>query len=397
MEAFSVPKSYNRWAGFFIAFLIVVIIIFTSKHLVEKLRMEEKDNVEIYAKALELINNSDLEISPKAYSFVFDIITSNHFIPVVVVDKSKTLVVESRNVPDFELNKENLPNTLRRMQSIYKPIAIEGGKYVYYENSDVLEQLKLYPLILVFILILIGIYSYWYFCSLNSSEQNCLWAAMAKETAHQIGTPLTSLIAWLELMKTENNGSFVILEELEKDIERLKQIADRFSKLGSKIEFSWEDIVSITKQNCEYLQDRISKNIQINFQSSSESIRLPLNKTLYSWVIDNIVKNSAFAVERKSMQSSMDKTFQKDSINVRIKDKKNVVEINISDTGCGLSPRMFKKIFHTGFSTKKRGWGLGLSLAKRIVERSHKGKIFVVGSERNKGTTIAILLRKSLS
>lgn len=394
MEAFSIPKSYNRWAGFFIAFLIVVIIIFTSKHLVEKLRMEEKENVQIYAKALDLFTNSDIDTLPKAHSFVFDIIISNHFIPVVVVDKNKNLLL-SRNIPSFKVNRENLSKTLHRMQSLYKPIAIEGDRYVYYEHSAFLEQLKFYPIILIFILILISIYSYWYFCSLKSSEQNCLWAAMAKETAHQIGTPLTSLIAWIELLKIENTDPSVV-QELEKDTERLKQIAERFSKLGSKTELSLEDIVSITRQNCEYLQGRISKSIQINFQSSGEPILLPINKILYSWVIDNLIKNSAFAIEKKWTQFS-DRTYEKDNINVNIKETKHTIGISIIDTGCGIAPRLFKKIFHTGFSTKKRGWGLGLSLAKRIIEKSHKGKIFVMRSEKNKGTTIKILLRKNIS
>ncbi|WP_103326591.1 sensor histidine kinase [Bacteroidetes bacterium endosymbiont of Geopemphigus sp.] len=394
MEAFSIPKSYNRWAGFFIAFLIVVIIIFTSKHLVEKLRMEEKENVKIYARALELFINSDTDMLPKAHSFVFDIIISNHFIPVVVVDKNKNLML-SRNIPSFKVNRKNLPKTLHRMQSLYKPIAIEGDRYVYYEHSAFLEQLKLYPAILIFILILISIYSYWYLCSLKSSEQNCLWAAMAKETAHQIGTPLTSLIAWIELLKIENTDPLVI-QELEKDTERLKQIAERFSKLGSKTEFSLEDIVSITRQNCEYLQGRISKSIQINFQSSSESILLPINKILYSWVIDNLIKNSAFAIEKKWIQL-LTSPYGKENISVRIKENKNTVDISITDTGCGIPPWLFKKIFYTGFSTKKRGWGLGLSLAKRIIKKSHKGKIFVMHSERNKGTTIKISLRKNLA
>src|SRR5690606_2538234 len=211
--------------------------------------------------------------------------------------------------------------------------------------------------------------------------QSFLWAGMAKETAHQIGTPLSSLLGWVEILKMEEMDQEPVLE-IEKDIYRLNQITERFSKIGSLPELQPANLIEVTEASVNYLRDRISKKVDLRFNSDKEEIRIPLNVALYSWVIENLVKNSVDAMQNKG------------AINVYVTDKENSVIVSVADTGPGMPKKLHKRIFEPGFTTKQRGWGLGLSLAKRIIENYHKGKIFVAKSDKESGTEVKILLKK---
>ena len=274
------------------------------------------------------------------------------------------------------------------MKSQNKPIELniktkKGAlrQYIYYRNSDLLMRLKYYPLALLLILVLFVTVIYLFFKSNKVAEQNKLWTGMAKETAHQIGTPLSSLLGWIEILRLENTDKNTVLE-IEKDVQRLNTIAERFSKIGSIPELKEEDLVEITKNSFNYLKARSSKQVIFNFKSSKTNISTKLNAQLFSWVIENLVKNAIDAMEGKGI------------ISLKISESIKNVSVTISDTGKGIPKNLQQKIFSPGYTTKNRGWGLGLSLAKRIVEDYHNGKIGVLQSEIGKGTTLKITLKK---
>ena len=262
-----------------------------------------------------------------------------------------------------------------------EPIKLEIGpgkfQYLYYGNSSLINKLKYYPIALLLIIVLFGALVYTFYKSTKMATQNKLWAGMAKETAHQIGTPLSSLIGWLELMKTVPLDTSSVAE-MEKDIVRLQTIADRFSKIGSKPVLETLDLVQETADSYAYLQSRFSQQVAFSFDAPNEKIFLPLNSALHSWTIENLVKNAIDAMKGKG------------SLKVSIETEGKVVKIKVSDTGKGIPKNQFTQVFEPGFTTKKRGWGLGLSLTKRIVQDYHKGKIKVIESEVGKGTTIQI-------
>jgi signal transduction histidine kinase len=234
---------------------------------------------------------------------------------------------------------------------------------------------------LVLIIVLFGALVYNFYKSTKMATQNKLWAGMAKETAHQIGTPLSSLIGWVELLKTEDIDQSTTLE-IEKDIERLQTITERFSKIGSKPKLETKDIIAETQQSYDYLKSRFSKQIEFSFHAPDFPIMVNLNPTLHSWTIENLVKNAIDAMRGKG------------KLVLEIKHDGDYVKINVSDTGKGIQKNQFRTIFEPGFTTKKRGWGLGLSLTKRIVEEYHKGIIKVLNSEIGKGTTMQVSLKK---
>ena len=253
---------------------------------------------------------------------------------------------------------------------------------IYYGNSELLNKLKYYPLALLLIVFLFVAVIFFFYRSNKNATQNKLWSGMAKETAHQIGTPLSSLIGWTEILKTENvNPSYII--EIEKDIDRLQTITERFSKIGSIPTLEVTDIIKETIDSYDYLKARSSNLIEFNINIPNGNIQVNLNKQLYSWAIENLVKNAIDAMKGRG------------KLVVEISQLENVIMINITDTGKGISKKNFNKIFEPGFTTKKRGWGLGLSLTKRIIEDFHDGKIKVLQSEIDKGTTIQIQLKRA--
>ena len=254
-------------------------------------------------------------------------------------------------------------------------------RFVYYRNSDLLYKLTYYPLALILILVLFLSVVYLFFNSNKVAEQNKLWTGMAKETAHQIGTPLSSLLGWIEILKLENTNPEYIVE-MQKDVDRLNTIANRFSKIGSIPKLEQQNIVSITKTAFDYLESRSSKQVSFSFSTSQKEMLSNINAELFGWVIENLVKNAIDAMQGKG------------KLNLQIEEKQKNIKISVSDTGKGMLKSQYKQIFKPGFTTKKRGWGLGLSLSKRIIKDYHGGKISVKKSEIGKGSTFQILLNK---
>lgn len=373
----------RNWFGYILALIVALFIIIFSNSKVEELKEEESVKISNYAKTLELLN-TETDIPPKTQFFLVQLIEQNTTIPVILVDE-KGNYIDSKNVSKKIISDTlKLKEELHEMAESYYPILIKlpfGNQYVYYKNSVLLTQLGYYPIVLIILVTLFVWFTYWYFKTVKKTEQSLLWAGMAKETAHQIGTPLSSIMGWLEILKTEEIDQKPIIN-IEKDVHRLQNITDRFSKIGSTPSLKKEDIVEISEQAFMYLKRRMSKQIGFEFQAPDYPVYVSLNNILYSWVIENLIKNSADAMKGEG------------KIKLQIHDNKKNIFIDISDEGSGIESKNVKKIFKPGFTTKKRGWGLGLSLARRIIEDYHYGKIFVQNTEINKGTTFRIILKK---
>ena len=368
-----------------ISFSIVSLILWNTYSFFKRFKNEERLKMEIVATAMkEFAKNQNLEAD---ISLEDKIIKSNTNIPMILVDENGNIGADSYLNLDPEKAKDPtyLQEQLEIMKEQNNPIEIDFAKnrtqYIYYRNSDLLNKLSYYPLTLILILALFLALIYMMFTSNKIAEQNKLWTGMAKETAHQIGTPLSSLLGWIAILKMENVDDNYI-DEIEKDVHRLNTIANRFSKIGSLPTLKKSDVVASTKKAYEYLEYRSSKQIAFSFESSQQEIYTNLNEELYSWVIENLIKNS------------IDAMMGKGKLAVAISVDTEHIKINITDTGKGMAKSQLKKIFNPGFTSKKRGWGLGLSLSKRIIEDYHKGKIFVKNSELNKGTTFQIILAK---
>ncbi|NLN32872.1 MAG: HAMP domain-containing histidine kinase [Flavobacteriaceae bacterium] len=386
MNRFDLLKNRNlsKWIGFLFALLIFGATVWFSNQFVRQLKVEEQVKMETYAKAVQLMG-SDEFLSSDTQNFLIDIANGNTTMPVILLSETGELN-SVLNIPeDIQNDSVKMKNTIHRMTQIREPILIDlgefGMQYVYYENSPLLTRLQYYPIILILIIILFVYFSYWYFKTLKNTEQSYLWAGMAKETAHQIGTPLSSLLGWVEILKMEEVNQEPVLE-IEKDIYRLNQITERFSKIGSLPELQPANLIEVTETTVNYLKNRVSKKVDLRFNSDKEEVRIPLNTALYSWVIENLVKNAVDAMQNKG------------AVNVYVTDEERQVVISVADTGPGMPKKLHKRIFEPGFTTKQRGWGLGLSLAKRIIENYHKGKIFVAKSDKESGTEVKILLKK---
>jgi len=368
-----------------ISFSIVTLILWNTYSFFKRFKNEERLKMEIVATAMkEFATNQDLNAD---VSLEDKIIKSNTSIPMILVDENGNIGRDS--YLNLDTIKAKDPAYLKAQLEIMKeqnnPIEINFAKnrkqFIYYRNSDLLNKLSYYPLTLILILALFLSLIYMMFTSSKIAEQNKLWTGMAKETAHQIGTPLSSLLGWIAILKMENvNDKYV--NEIEKDVHRLNTIANRFSKIGSLPKLKKSDIISATKNAYEYLEFRSSKQISFKFISNEKELFCNLNEELYEWVIENLIKNA------------IDAMLGKGKLTLSITSENNKVILNISDTGKGMSKSQFRKIFDPGFTTKKRGWGLGLSLSQRIIEDYHTGKIIVKSSEVNKGTTFQIILDK---
>lgn len=364
-----------------ISFFIVSLILWNTYSFFKLFKTEERTKMEVVALASrEFAVNQNLNDN---FNVESKVIESNKNIPLILTD-DKNVILDYRNL-DTTKSKDSiyLKNQLKIMQSQNEPIVIPIGKnhhqLLYYRNSDLLRKLTYYPLALILILGLFLSVIYMMFRSNKVAEQNKLWTGMAKETAHQIGTPLSSLLGWIEILKAENVNEKYI-NEIEKDVVRLTTIANRFSKIGSLPELKKSNIVEIAKTTFNYLESRSSKQIQFEFISSSNEIYTRINIELFGWVLENLIKNAIDAIQGNGL------------ISLKIDEEPNKIKIDLTDNGKGISKPHFKQIFKPGFTTKKRGWGLGLSLSKRIVEDYHKGKIFVEKSEIGTGTTFRILL-----
>ena len=368
-----------------ISFSIVTLILWNTYSFFKRFKNEERLKMEIVATAMkEFATNQDLEAD---VSLEDKIIKSNTNIPMILVDENGNIGANSYLNLDPVKAKDPafLLKQLEIMKEQNSPIEINFAKnrtqYIYYRNSDLLNKLSYYPLTLILILTLFLTVIYMMFTSSKVAEQNKLWTGMAKETAHQIGTPLSSLLGWIAILKMENADDKYV-DEIEKDVHRLNTIANRFSKIGSLPTLKKLDIIAVTKNAYEYLEYRSSKQISFSFNTSETNLYSTINDELYSWVIENLIKNA------------IDAMLGKGELAVAITADAKKIKIDITDTGKGMAKSQFKKIFKPGFTTKKRGWGLGLSLSKRIIEDYHKGKIVVKNSEINKGTTFQIVLDK---
>jgi two-component system, sporulation sensor kinase D len=376
---FSDKRNITRWIIIAASFVIVSLILWNTYTFFQIFKNEERVKMEYWAEALKSLNygdvNADTELPLK--------IIQNTSIPIMVVENDS--VINTKNIAD-EIVKDKVQSVsyLLSLKNQNDPIKLEyvSGKfqYFYYGNSDLLNKLKYYPIALLLIIFLFGLLVYNFYKSTKMATQNKLWAGMAKETAHQIGTPLSSLIGWLEIMKADNVDETTV-SEIEKDINRLQTITDRFSKIGSEPVLENRNIVEETKLSCDYLQSRFSKQVEFTFQAPKQSIMVSLNPALHSWTIENLMKNAVDAMKGRG------------KLDIKIENDGNFVKIYVSDSGKGIPKSQFKRVFEPGFTTKKRGWGLGLSLTKRIVEEYHKGKIKVLHSEIGKGTTMVLSFR----
>ena len=375
-----------RWK--FILFLSAVLIALGSLYytniLVRQLKQEEKNKVELWAKATEQL--IDLDITETDFGFLFEVIENNNTVPVILVN-SDNEIVSTRNL---DPNKENSPDYLARQlkkmkkqhEAIEFSIGDNSNNYIYYKDSILLSKLELFPFVQLGVIILFIFVSYFAFSSSRKAEQNQVWLGLSKETAHQLGTPTSSLAAWVELLRMKDLDE-KILKEFEKDVTRLEKITERFSKIGSKPSLKTINLYNVIMRAVTYIKSRSSENVRFNMNfSEEEELNLPLNAALFEWVIENLCKNAIDAMNGKGI------------ININVQDNVQVVYLDISDTGRGMNKSQFKTIFKPGYTTKDRGWGLGLSLSKRIVEMYHAGKIFVNYSEINKGTTVRIVLKK---
>lgn len=380
---FSSLKKTTQIILILISFGIVSLILWNTYVFFQEFKIQERIKMEILAAAQkDLALNTDLNAN---IQLPLTIISTNNNIPMILVNQFGE--IESFQNLDTTLVK--VPGYIEKQLAVMKkenePIIINfyenKHSYIYYRNSDLLNKLSYYPITLVLILVLFSTVIYLFFKSNKTAEQNRLWTGMAKETAHQIGTPLSSLMGWLEILRAEKVPDDILLE-IEKDINRLHEITDRFSKIGSVPSLSMLDVIECTENSFEYLKSRWSKQIDFHFKPINSKVFTLLNTPLFNWVIENIVKNALDAMSGKG------------KISIYFEESEDIITIFIKDNGKGIPNEIRKKIFSPGFTTKKRGWGLGLSLSKRIIEDYHNGKLFIKESEINRGTTFGISLKK---
>ena len=389
-------RSAANWIVLVVSFLIGGGSIYYTSILVDKIKTREERLISLYANTLEYFANEDGNVN---FNFIFEeIIVSNNSIPVIVTDEIG-IPYEYKNIPEIDKAKSDVDkrNILLRelaiMEAEHEPILITlrnnlnevtGYQYVYYKNSFLLTQLQYYPYVQLMVIFIFAVVAYMVFNYSRVAEQNRVWVGLAKETAHQLGTPLSSLMAWSEYLKSDTNeANREMAIELDKDIQRLEMITSRFSNIGSIPLLTSQDIVKTIKETINYLQRRVSTRVQINVSAfPHEVINAEINKPLFDWVIENICKN---AVDAMSGAGKID-------INI-LKGNEGRVFVDITDTGKGIPKSRMSKVFQPGYTSKKRGWGLGLTLVKRIIENYHGGKIFIKSTEINVGTTFRIVLK----
>ena len=380
--SFSANKNFIRWAIIIASFVIISLILWNTYIFFQNFKAEERKKMKTWSFAqTEFVKeetNTNLDLTLK-------VLNSNTTTPMLVINGDGSLATYN-NIENFKeqdtvyINKlinqfknENTPIEVFYKNNIYQTL--------YYGNSPLLNKLKYYPLALLLIIFLFAAVAYFFYRSSKNASQNKLWSGMAKETAHQIGTPLSSLIGWTELLKLENvNPEYTA--EIEKDIVRLQTITDRFSKIGSIPTLEKTDLIKATQESFDYLKKRSSKLINFEFSAPNEPILVDLNAPLYSWTIENLVKNSIDAMKGKG------------DLKIEVLNTDRFVKVLVSDSGKGLAKQNFKKIFEPGYTSRKRGWGLGLSLAKRIIDDYHNGRIKVKSSTIGKGTVMEISLKR---
>lgn len=378
--------SITRWFFSIVSVFIISLILWNTYVFFIQLKQNERDKMQIWASAQEEFQKVGLG-EGEINRIVLEVLESNTTTPMIVYthreDSYTVRNIEEKEQDSAKLREKRKALT-EQFMSEYIPIEVtykdELLQTIYYGNSPIINKLKYYPAVLILIIVLFFLALYFFFKTSKSAEQNRLWAGMAKETAHQIGTPLSSLVGWTVILKSENvNPDYIF--EMEKDIERLETITERFSKVGSIPKLERKDLVAETRESFDYLKRRSSKLIHFELEILDEPVFVMLNPQLYSWTIENLVKNSIDAMKGKG------------KIKITIESDSKYALVRVTDSGVGISKKNFYKIFQPGFTTKKRGWGLGLSLVKRIIVEYHKGKIRVLRSAIDEGTIMEISFR----
>jgi len=380
MNVYTLLRS--KWRFFLLGCAIVIGIssLMYTKYLVDNLSFDERKKIELWAEANRMLF-SETETDDMNLDFYLFVIENNTTIPVIVVDKNDEIKL-FRNLDSLKMSHlDYAAKKLKHMKDKHQPIIIQPiNDYIYYDDSSILYQLFLYPYIQLSIMFLFIVVAYFAFSASRKSEQNQVWVGLTKETAHQLGTPISSLLAITEMLKLQDCDQ-ALITELEKDVSRLHAITERFSKIGSKPATPMTDVGEAIVNSLTYIRKRSSDKVNIGCVLRNEHVMAPLSEPLFSWVIENLCKNALDAIGESG------------KISIELKTVRNQVIIDVSDTGKGIPKRKFEMIFKPGFTTKSRGWGLGLSLTKRIIEDYHDGRIFVLRSDPDKGTTFRIILK----
>lgn len=383
MFKLNINALYIKWLILSLSVFLVAIIVWNTYSFFVYFKAEERLKMELWAQGVKSLNSDDTTDYLDLISFIN---TNNKTIPIVLVDDNEN-IINSVNIDEKIINDSlKLKSYSQKLKNQNTPIELklkDKKQFLYYGNSALITKLKYYPLALLLIIFLFVLLIYNYYNSTKMAVQNKLWAGMAKETAHQIGTPLSSLIGWIEILKI-NEVDESIVDELNKDVLRLQTITERFSKIGSEPTLEIHDISEQILLAVDYLKTRFSSKVLFHINLPKTPIFVKLNPPLFGWTFENLIKNAIDAMKGQG------------EITIQVLNKSNWVEIYISDTGKGIEPNHFKKVFEPGFTTKKRGWGLGLSLTKRIIEEYHNGKIKVEKSEINVGTTFKIVFNQTI-
>lgn len=375
-------RNNSQWLLICVLVLIVFFILWNLYLLVQQTESDERQRMELWALAQQQFTEN-INLNDDVDPLIFNVLTSENNIPMIVVDADENIVSFNNIDRQRAVARDSafLKKTLARIKRENPPIDIVFGdtinQQIYYGNSSLLNKLRLYPLALFLVIMSMGILLFVYLRASQIAQQNKLWTGMAKETAHQIGTPLSSLLGWVSLLKSKGVEE---ASHMEKDLNRLEVITHRFSKIGSLPSLKQTDVVAVTLEVFEYLKLRTPKGIELSFHSQIKSQNIPLNSELYSWVIENLIKNS------------IDSLKDKGRIEIKILGNEENIEVLVQDSGSGIPKKMHKKVFNPGVTTKKRGWGLGLSLAKRIVEEYHGGKISLLKTGKKQGACFRIEL-----
>ena len=390
-----IRHRYGTMAFLLASIVVVATFLYLSNLIVKDLAVQERARMQIWADATkEIVNlsSSDEDVSGSNIEFLLSIIEGNNNIPVLLTDNQGN-IIGHRNFtlpnPDAEIpldnpdNKKFLEEKLASIKGTDNVIDINISpgfvQHLYYEDSTLLRRLSLYPYIQLVVMAAFVIVVYLAVTSSKRAEQNKVWVGLSKETAHQLGTPISSLMAWIEFLR-DNGTDPEIVDEMNKDVRRLSTIASRFSKIGSQPSIEPGDLNDAASHAVDYMSTRISPRIKLSLQQHSEELPVNMSEPLIQWVMENLIKNAVDAMEGIG------------SITITTGTENNMASIDVSDTGKGMSRKRRKEIFRPGFTTKKRGWGLGLTLAKRIIEQYHGGRIFVSASEPGVGTTFRILI-----
>ena len=386
MKLFSALKNQIKNSWLLFAFIIVVLILWNTNILFKSLSLQERNKMELWGMAQrEYIQN------PSLSNLTFEVLQRSGINPMIQVDEFDR-IIEFRNINWNSIKQDStkLYSILGKIKKENDPIIIKFrnkkgdlvvNQRLYYGDSSTLKKLQYYPLALLLIIFLFGTVLYFFFKTARIAEQNRLWAAMAKETAHQIGTPLTSMIGWITLLKEKEKNSTPLIE-IEKDIARLNLITERFSKVGSVPKLISSNLTFVIKETINYIRQRSSEHIKYKIDIPNKNIEIPFNPQLISWTIENLIKNAIDAMKGKG------------TLVIQLIEKEKEVQLLVTDTGCGMKKDVAYKVFKPGFTTKKRGWGLGLSLAKRIIVDFHQGKINILKTTLGKGTSFQVILNK---